>query len=263
MSDPTELAPARLDGLGRGLEVLVLGASRGLGREFVRQLLHCPDTARVWAGCRHPASLSLPAGTPLEKLALLSVDVSDEASVSAAAGEVAAQASALALVLNVAGVLHTAEGMGPERRLTEVDPGNMLWSYRVNALGPLLVAKHFSPLLPRRERAVFASLSARVGSIGDNRLGGWYAYRAAKAAQNMITRSLSIELPRRHRGLICVALHPGTVDTDLSRPFQGNVSDERLFPPERAVRQLLDIINRLDERDQGRFIAWDGQTIPW
>jgi NAD(P)-dependent dehydrogenase (short-subunit alcohol dehydrogenase family) len=259
----SDLPPARLDGLGSGLEVLVAGAGRGLGLEFVHQLLHCPDVARVWAGCRQPESLLLPAGTPLEKLAPLALDVGDEGSVASAAGCVAAQARSLSLVINVAGVLHTQQGMRPERRLAEVDPESMLLSYRVNALGPLLVAKHFSGLLPRSDRAVFASLSARVGSIGDNRLGGWYAYRAAKAAQNMITRNLSIELPRRHRGVICVALHPGTVDTALSRPFQGNVPGERLFSTERAVRQLLDIVNRLEERDQGRFIAWDGQTIPW
>lgn len=263
MSAPAALEPPRLDRLGERLEVLVQGASRGLGREFVRQLLTCPDVARVWAGCRDPEAVQWPEAPSADRLAPLTLDVTDEDSVAAAATRVAGQADTLSLILNVAGVLHTPEGMRPERRLADVDPGHMLWSYRVNALGPLLVARHFDALLPARAPAVFASLSARVGSIGDNRLGGWYAYRAAKAAQNMITRNLSIELPRRHRGLICVALHPGTVDTALSRPFQGNVPPERLFTPARAVRQLLAIINRLETRDQGCFIAWDGQTIPW
>lgn len=253
----------RLDRLGQGIDVLVVGASRGLGLEFVRTLLLCPDVGCVWAACRRPAALTLPDGTPLEKLRALTLDVTDEQSIVAAAAVTETTSSTLRLILNVAGVLHTPEGMQPERRLADVQVDHMVWSYRVNTLGPLLVAKHFSRLLPRRDAAVFASLSARVGSIGDNRLGGWYAYRAAKAAQNMVTRNLSIELPRRHRGLLCVGLHPGTVDTDLSLPFQGNVPEGKLFSRERAVRQLLEIINRLGPEDQGSCIAWDGQRIAW
>ncbi|MCC5866975.1 MAG: SDR family NAD(P)-dependent oxidoreductase [Gammaproteobacteria bacterium] len=249
--------------MGEDIDVLVVGASRGLGREFVRQLLHCPDVGRVWAACRRPASLTLPADTPTALLHPLTLDVTDEASIAAAAAVLEQDSNSLRLILNVAGVLHTPEGMQPERRLADVQAEHMLWSYRVNALGPLLVAKHFSQLLPRSDPAVFASLSARVGSIGDNRLGGWYAYRAAKAAQNMVTRNLSIELPRRYRGLLCVGLHPGTVDTELSSPFQANVPEGKLFSVERAVRQLLAIINALGPEDQGSCIAWDGQRIPW
>ena len=153
--------------------------------------------------------------------------------------------------------------MQPEKRLADVSPVSLQRSFAVNAVGPLLVAKHFQGLLDREARAVFASLSARVGSIGDNRLGGWYAYRSAKAAQNMVTRNLSIELRRRARGVICVALHPGTVDTGLSRPFQSNVPEERLFSPERAAQQLLAVIDGLRPEDNGGFVAWDGQPIPW
>ncbi len=253
----------RLDRLGEGIDVLVVGASRGLGREFVRMLLHCPDVGRVWAGCRRPEGLSLPGDTPAGKLRPLTLDVTDEAGMACAADVIHKDSVSLRLILNVAGVLHTPGGMQPERRLADVQVEHMLWSYRVNALGPLLVAKHFSALLPRSDPAVFASLSARVGSIGDNRLGGWYAYRAAKAAQNMMTRNLSIELPRRHRGLLCVGLHPGTVDTDLSSPFQANVPEKKLFSRERAVRQLLTVINELKPEDQGSCIAWDSQRIAW
>ena len=153
--------------------------------------------------------------------------------------------------------------MRPERRLADVTPEHLQRAFAVNAIGPLLVAKHVQALLPRRDRAVFASLSARVGSIGDNRLGGWYAYRASKAAQNMITLNLSIELRRRARGIICVGLHPGTVDTELSRPFQHNVPADRLFTPQRAARQLLDVIHGLEPADNGGFFAWDAQPIPW
>jgi len=151
----------------------------------------------------------------------------------------------------------------PERRLADVAGANLLASFAVNAAGPLLVAKYFQRFLPRRDRAVFASLSARVGSIGDNRLGGWYAYRGSKAAQNMFTRCLSVELVRRHRGLICVALHPGTVDTELSRPFQARVAEEQLFTVKRAAAQLLDVIAGLAPEDNGAFIAWDGQSVEW
>ena len=168
------------------------------------------------------------------------------------------------LVIHCAGTLHDdGAGIAPERRLADVDPVKIARSFAINATGPLLVAKHVAPLLPRHGRAVFASLSARVGSIGDNRLGGWYGYRASKAAQNMFTRTLSIELKRRIRGIVCVALHPGTVDTDLSRPFQGAVPQGTLFPVDRAARQLLEVIDGLGPADNGGFFAYDGQPIPW
>jgi len=183
--------------------------------------------------------------------------------VTAAAASVAAETARIELIINCAGVLHDGASVQPEKRLADVTPESLERSFAVNAIGPLLVAKHFEALLPRQDRAVFASLSARVASIGDNRLGGWYGYRASKAAQNMITRNLAIELRRRARGIICVALHPGTVDTGLSRPFQGNVPADRLFAPDRAARQLLNVIDGLRAEDNGEFFAWDGQPIPW
>jgi NAD(P)-dependent dehydrogenase (short-subunit alcohol dehydrogenase family) len=147
--------------------------------------------------------------------------------------------------------------------LADVRPESLARSFAVNAVGPLLVARHFESLLAHEDRAVFASLSARVGSIEDNRLGGWYAYRASKAAQNMYTRTLAIEWARSRRNVVCVALHPGTTDTDLSRPFQGNVPEGKLFGVERTVSQLLEVIDRLQPADTGQFLAWDGERIPW
>ncbi len=173
----------------------------------------------------------------------------------------------LNLVLNVAGLLHRYDhqgaGPGPERRLADVTPDWLVESFRVNAAGPLLIAKHVQSLLPRREHAVFASLSARVGSIEDNRLGGWYAYRGSKAAQNMFTRGLAIELKRRCPGIVCVGLHPGTTDTGLSAPFQRGVPAGKLFSPDRAAGHLLAVIDGLGVQDNGSFRAWDGQPIPW
>ena len=154
-------------------------------------------------------------------------------------------------------------GAEPEKTVKAIRAQAMADQFALNAIGPALVLSHAHSLLPRDRRAVFAVLTARVGSIGDNRLGGWYAYRGAKAAQNMFTRTLSVEWARSRRNVICVALHPGTTDTALSRPFQGNVPPEKLFPAERTVRQLLAVIDGLRPTDSGRFLAWDGSDIPW
>jgi NAD(P)-dependent dehydrogenase (short-subunit alcohol dehydrogenase family) len=245
---------------------LVQGASRGIGLEFVRELLGDPSVDAVYATCRSPNDseglVSLSQTEP-DRLRLVSMDLADEGSVAAAASELSQTGEDLHLLINCAGLLHDPDGMRPERRLSDVRPEQMIRSYQVNTIGPVLVAKHFQKLFAPRGRSVFASLSARVGSIGDNQLGGWYAYRAAKAAQNMITRNLSIELRRSAKDIICVALHPGTVDTDLSRPFQRNVPRDRLFTPERAARQLLAVIDSLTPASNGNFYAWNGTEIPW
>jgi NAD(P)-dependent dehydrogenase (short-subunit alcohol dehydrogenase family) len=249
-----------------GSRALVTGASRGIGLEFVRQLLAGPRFERVFAGCREPqqagALAALAAGEP--RLRPVRLDVAYEPGIEAAAADVAAGTDRLNLVVNCAGVLHGGPAaLSPEKRLADVRADALAASFAVNAFGPLLVAKHFERLLAHRERAVFASISARVGSIGDNRLGGWHAYRGAKAAQNMFTRTLAIEWGRTRRNVVCIALHPGTTDTELSRPFQANVPPEKLFPPERTVRQLLAVIDRLTPADSGSFLAWDGSPVPW
>ena len=247
-------------------QAFVQGASRGIGLEFVRQLLVEPQFTRVFAACRAPdESAELAALAVAEpRLRVVAIDVSDEGSVARAAGQVGSETDRLHLIVNSAGVLHGGPAeIRPEKRLADVRPDALAASFAVNAFGPLLVAKHFERLLAHRERAVFASISARVGSIGDNRLGGWYAYRGAKAAQNMFTKTLAVEWARSRRNVVCVALHPGTTDTSLSRPFQASVPADKLFTTERTVRQLLDVIDRLDATDSGRFLAWDGREIPW
>ena len=244
---------------------LVVGASRGIGLAFVRALAASTRVRRIWAGCRRPAAAeelaALASGQ--DRIQVLPVDVTDESVLAAAAARIREESAPLNLVINCAGLLHGDDGMVPERRLREVRGDWLARAFSINATGPILLAKHVEPLLPRRERAVFASLSARGGSIGDNRLGGWYAYRASKAAQNMLLKTLSVELPRRARGAIVVALHPGTTDTDLSRPFQGSVPADKLFPPERAAGQLLQVIDGLSAGDNGTFYAWDGRQVPW
>ena len=249
-----------------GGNVLIQGSSRGIGLEFVRQCLVEPKIGHVVATCRTPGSaaqlLALQQAAP-NRLHVLQLDVTDEDSIRSAAVAALTAVGTLHLLVNCAGVLQDAAGLRAEKRLADLRPEALARSFAVNAFGPLLVAKHFEPLLAHPERAVFAAISARVGSIGDNRLGGWYAYRGSKAAQNMLTRTLAIEWARSRRNVICAALHPGTTDTDLSQPFQANVPPGKLFGVERTVRQLLQVIDRLQPHDSGHFFGWDGERIPW
>jgi NAD(P)-dependent dehydrogenase (short-subunit alcohol dehydrogenase family) len=242
--------------------VLVVGASRGIGLALARQLDASPDVESVLAAARRPRDLQPPPAAG-SRIIPVRIDVEEEASIEAAAREIAGLVSGLDLIINCAGLLHDGPRLQPERRLVHVESANLERLFRVHAVGPLLLAKHLQSLLPRRERGVFASLSARVGSIGDNHLGGWYAYRVSKAAHNMAIKNISIELSRRARGIVCVALHPGTVETDLSQPFVANVRREKLFSPARAARQLLQVIDSRTAEHNGGFFAWDGSEIPW
>jgi NAD(P)-dependent dehydrogenase (short-subunit alcohol dehydrogenase family) len=254
----TAASPPRTS--GPGAEAIVIGASGGIGGALVAEIARSPAFSRVHAGCRRPQTLEPPTGPATVEP--FGIDVADEASVAGAAGRLARAGARPSLVVYAVGVLHD-DRLAPEKKLGEIDLARLTAGFTVNAFGAALVAKHFAALLPRRDRAVFAAISARVGSIGDNRLGGWYTYRASKAALNMLMRNVSIELPRRHRGTLTVCLHPGTVDTALSAPFQGGVPAGSLFSPDRAARQLLDVIERLGPDDNGGFFAWDGQPIPW
>ncbi len=245
------------------LPALVQGASRGIGAGLVRLLLEREQT--VFATSRNPESSEALAALKRrhgDRLHTVRLDVVDEATVREASSIVAEHATRLGLVINVAGLLHEGE-RGPERRINDIDPAWLHRTYAVNAVGPLLVAKHFARLLQHDERAVLANVSARVGSIEDDQLGGWYGYRAAKAAQNMFTKNLSIELTRRFGKLIVLALHPGTVDTQLSAPFQRGVPEHKLFPVARAAEQLLGLVDGASAADNGAFLAWDGARIPW
>ena len=168
----------------------------------------------------------------------------------------------LRLVFNATGRLH-GPSIQPEKRLQQVQSAALVESFRINAAGPLLLAKAIEPALNRNQPFHFASLSARVGSIGDNRSGGWYAYRSAKAAQNMMLRCLSLEWSRRFPMATVTLLHPGTTDTSLSKPFQSFVPKEQLFSPERAAGHLVDVLMEQAPEHTGQFLAWDGQVIPW
>ena len=248
-----------------GLHALIIGGTRGIGLALVEALLADPAHAVVTAAGRQiagNAELDALEATHGARLQRLAIDLVDEASIESAAAALKATSPTLHLLINTVGLLH-GDGLNPERRLADVRPASLAASYAVNAIGPILIAKHFQNLLAHGERAVLATLSARVGSIGDNRLGGWYAYRAAKAAQNQLMHTAAIELARRARELIVVSLHPGTVETGLSAPFRGNVAAEKLFTPAFAAERLLAVIAGLGREASGRFYAWDGSEIPW
>ena len=219
--------------------------------------------ARVFATCRNPADQELQALAKAsgERLKLLPCDLADESSIARMAEYVAGETDRLHWLINASGVLHAEDGLGPERKLGHVDPDQLHRVFAVNAFGPLLITKHLAGLFAHDERAVLAHLSARVGSIGDNRLGGWYAYRASKAALNQFVRSMAIELKRKNKRSVCVAVHPGTVDTALTKPFQR--SAKVLFTPDDSVARMMTVLDGLTPAESGGFFAYDGSAIEW
>ena len=231
-----------------GFRALVLGASGAIGGALVQALQADARCAGVVGLSRQPGT----AGTP-------AVDVTDEASLAAAAASLRAQAP-FHLVLCATGALQFG-GKPPEKRLADIDPVRMAQALALNAIGPALFIKHFYALLPLRERALLGVLSARVGSIGDNRLGGWYSYRASKAALNMLVRTAAIEVARQHPLAVLAALHPGTVASALSAPIIGSAE---ATSPLQAAHNLLTVLDALPaDGASGGFHAWDGSSIPW
>ena len=245
-----------LGSFGADLNVAVFGASGGLGAAFVRLLARSPNVARI-----HAFSRSRPAFSGA-KVRWAQVDLAHEATIAEAVQSAAANSGKLHLVLVATGILHDGDGLQPEKSWRALEAESLMTAFAINSVGPALIAKHVLPLLDRDRKTVFAALSARVGSIEDNRLGGWYAYRASKAALNMLIRTLSIELARRNPNAICIALHPGTVDTALSRPFQNGVPAGRLFAPEEAAGNLLAVLDGLTPEASGTLYAWDGSRLP-
>jgi NAD(P)-dependent dehydrogenase (short-subunit alcohol dehydrogenase family) len=250
---------------GKPKVALVTGACSGIGLALVDQLLSDWETDRVYACCRNPDS-SPELYDRMEadsRLVPVSLDVTSERSI-AAAMEIIGRAPRLDLVINTAGLLHNENGMRPEKRLSEVNADDLLLAFDVNALGTMRLAMALEPLLKESPAPRFLSLSARVGSIEDNRAGGWYAYRASKAALNMLLKTLAIEWSRLRPRIVCAALHPGTVATSLSAPFTRNrKSTQQLFTPSEAAGHLLGVIAGLQPEQSGGFFAWDGTEIPW
>lgn len=237
---------------------VVVGASGGLGSAFVRALAQSDGIGHVIAGSRRGKGFADP------KITAQPLDIADEDSIGALAQAIKGLNQPLRLVIVASGVLHDeAAGLQPEKSWRHLTGEAMLQSYKVNTVGPALIAKHLLPLMPREGKAVFAALAARIGSIGDNQIGGWYAYRAAKAALVQTLHTLSIELQRKHKDALCVGLHPGTVDSGLSEPFQGNVPDDKLFSPDYSVERLLSVVDGLTPADSGAQYDYAGARIPF
>ncbi len=227
-----------------GFKALVIGSSGGIGAAVAGVL---EATAR----CSELARLS--------RTERPDFDLLDEDSIARAAQILASRHGQFHLVFDATGAL-SLDGAGPEKTMAALDPAVMAKSYAVNAIGPALLLKHFHETLPRKDKCVFATLSARVGSIEDNRLGGWYSYRAAKAALNQIFKSAAIEIARKRPNAVCLALHPGTVETNLTRQYaRGRFTHSRRD----AALQLLAVVDDCARKQEGGFFAYDGSRIPW
>lgn len=252
---------------------LVVGASRGIGLEFVKQLLEDPRFAKVYATYREASSATellalsqwqgeASGDLPGSRLVLLRMDVTDETQIAAAVTHIKTETGQLHLALYCVGLLHDGE-FQPEKSLRSLHSEQLTRYFQVNAIGAGLLAKHLMGLLRHSEASLFAAVSAKVGSIGDNRLGGWYGYRASKAALNMLMKTTALEYERRCPKTKVILLHPGTTDTQLSEPFQRNVPPGKLFSVERTVTQLLAVLAKVGPGDSGKFFSWDGSELPW
>ena len=231
-----------MDSLPDQFHALIIGASGTIGSAFVDLLNDSPRCACVYGLHRHvhPA-----------------IDFADEASTAHAARQLA-EGPRYHLIINAAGMLHSERFM-PEKRLADLNYPQMEATFQANTFGPALVLRHFAPLL-HGERAIMAMLSAKVGSIGDNRLGGWYSYRASKAALNMLIKTAAIEVARSQKNSVLVALHPGTVNSRLSRPFRGEAIGR---PAHDAAADMLRVLDVLTPTDSGSFRSYNGAELPW
>lgn len=244
---------------------LVTGASQGIGLGFVQYLLQNPNINQIYATYRTKESAT--ALLKLEeqfnhRLVCLAMDLTEEDQIIAGINNIKTEVGQLHWVINCVGFLHQGS-LQPEKSLRQINAENLMQYFQTNSISAILLAKHLLPLFQHDQQSIFASISAKIGSIGDNRLGGWYGYRASKAALNMFMKTASIEYHRKAPNNIIVVLHPGTTDTQLSKPFQRNVPPEKLFSVERTVSQLMAVMTQLDLKDSGEFFSWDGSPLPW
>ncbi|MEL7197253.1 MAG: SDR family NAD(P)-dependent oxidoreductase [Pseudomonadota bacterium] len=231
----------------------VFGSSGGIGRALCAKLSE-NGADRIYAGSRAGVT---PAGDPCHTFAF---DLLSEESIEASAQMMRDDPPEWVIVAS--GVLTLSDGTGPERTLKRLDPAVMAQVLALNTIGPAIIAKHILPLMPRDQRFVFAALSARVGSISDNGLGGWHSYRASKAALNMLLKNFALEMGRTHKQGVIVGLHPGTVDSALSAPFQKGLADGQLTPPEKAADNLTHVLAGMEPRDTGKVFDFAGIEVP-
>ena len=239
----------------KGQCVAIIAAGGGIGRAFVETLLADEAVGQVLAFSR-----TAPADHP--KLTSFYVDLAEESSIELLGEKLKQMAEGVCIdkVVICSGLLHQGE-LRPEKSLRQIKTDNLQALYYMNAIVPMLVAQQLVPFLNKQQPTVFAALTARVGSISDNGLGGWYGYRASKSAAHMLLKTLSIELKRKLPKLAVISLHPGTVDTSLSAPFQARVPTGKLFSPHQSAGYLWQVVQQVSAEDSGKIFAWDGSEI--
>ena len=244
--------------------IVIWGAGKGIGLALVEELLKQAPLAKIFATYRTRSSserLFELAQLYEGRVVCLQADVTDEDEIKSVAGKIKFSAPSIDLLINCIGILHN-ETMAPEKRITDVDSENLWQIFAVNSVATAFIAKHFHPMFDRSKNFALIALSAKVGSIEDNRSGGWYGYRASKAALNMFVRNLAIEFGRTHKKGIVAAIHPGTTMTDLSRPFTAR-TNYKVHTPEETASNICSIIAGFDAQSSGKFFAWNSKQIPW
>jgi NAD(P)-dependent dehydrogenase (short-subunit alcohol dehydrogenase family) len=244
---------------------MVIGASRGIGLALTEAQLADPEASEVVATHRPEAEsgeLAALAAAHGDRLRLVPLDVIRSESLAEFGDYLDSVDGGFDSIIHAAGILHE-DGIQPEKSLAECNPESLARVLHVNSIGPLMTAAALLPRQAREQTFTFAALSAMVGSIGDNRLGGWYGYRASKAALNQFLKTLANECRFRHPNATILAIHPGTTDTALSRPFQRNVQPDKLYTPETTARRILEVLASADPAKSGSFLNWDGREIPW
>ena len=237
--------------------VAVIGANGGIGRALVTEIQKQPCVDKIFCCSREQGEIDV------NKTTFIKLNVADDNSIASAADEIKSKTNKIDVIIVATGILHEGDALRPEKSWRSLNTENLIKIFQINTIGPAIIAKHFIEFLPTDRKCIFAALSARVGSIEDNHIGGWYGYRSSKAALNMMIKSLSIELSRKNSQAIAVTLHPGTVDTSLSKPFQSAVPNNKLFTPSISASHILKVIDRLQPIASGGLFAWDGERIPF
>ena len=232
--------------------VAIIGSSGAIGRAFLDAYISDKDISNIYSISRTEVKSND------KRIIHINIDVTDEVSVKAAASKI--EENRLDRLIVATGVLHT-KSFGPEKSIKDIKIENFVKIFSVNTFGPALIGKHFLPLMTKDQKSIVAFLSARVGSISDNKLGGWYAYRASKSALNQIIKNFSIEAKRTNSSGIIIGLQPGTVKSKLSEPFQKNVKKGKLFLPEDSVDSLVKVIENVMQNDSGKIFDWEGEEI--
>jgi len=237
--------------MSNDLNIVVIGASGALGSEFVSQFAGDANVKNIFAFSRSQVKWEN------EKIKSYFIDIEDEESIKEAAEKCD---QIIDIVVVATGILHCDQLM-PEKSLRELNKNKFVKVFEINAVGPAIIAKYFLPKLNRKRKSIFSAISARVGSISDNKLGGWYSYRASKSALNMILKNAAIELSRSNKNAIVIGLHPGTVDSDLSKPFQGAVKENKLFSPNYSVTKMREVLQKVEHLDSGLLIDFNNIKI--